>query len=40
MVIHLPFLPIVFPSNVMFLYEALMPIVGFDFLDAFIEWRE
>ena len=40
LVIHLPFMSIVLPANIIFTFEVLTPVVSFDFLDQFIEWRD
>lgn len=40
MVIHLPLLHIVFPGNVMMLFEILIPIVMFDIIDSKFDWEE
>lgn len=39
LILHLPMLQIVFPANVMTLISIIIPVVGFDVLESFMDWE-
>jgi len=36
---HLPIMHIIFPANVVTLYSEMIPTLGFDILDTFLDWE-
>ena len=39
MILHLPIMAIIFPSNAMTIIAILIPIVGFDILETYLDWE-
>lgn len=39
MIIHLPIINILFPGNVMLLISILVPFVGFDIMETYMDWE-
>ena len=38
MIVNLPFMSIVLPTNVIFCFKCIIPALMFDILDLFIDW--
>ena len=38
MVIHMAFMSIPYPPNILGLFQMMLPVVGFDVLDSFLDW--
>ena len=40
MILHLPLMLVLFPANVMTFIEIMIPTVGFDILEAILNWED
>lgn len=39
LIMHLPMMQVIFPGNAMTLIVIVIPVVGFDVLEAFLDWE-
>ena len=39
LIMHLPMLQVIFPGNAMTLIVIVIPVVGFDILETFLDWE-